>query len=154
MPDLFFAKTAEDYTIAERLFREYAASLPIDLSFQDFENELEILPEIYGLPAGRLLLFREAGDTVGCIGLRRLSSKVAEVKRMYVQPGYRDKGFGKLLLDKLINEATAMGYHRLRLDTLSNMHPAISLYKSFGFVEVPPYYHNPNVETVYFEKRL
>lgn len=57
------------------LFRAYAVSLGIDLSFQDFEAELATLPGKYAPPDGALFVARaiEVGDLVGCICVRRLS---------------------------------------------------------------------------------
>jgi putative acetyltransferase len=44
------ARTTEQVKDATNLFREYAASLRIDLSFQDFKRELLELPGEYSEP--------------------------------------------------------------------------------------------------------
>jgi len=71
------------------LIREYAASLGIDLSFQNFEQEMAEFPGAHARPDGRVLLAIERGDAVGVVALRRLSGKICEMKRMYVQPEFR-----------------------------------------------------------------
>ena len=48
-------------TDARRLIREYAASLPFDLRFQGFDDELATLPGAYAPPRGRLLVARSGG---------------------------------------------------------------------------------------------
>jgi ribosomal protein S18 acetylase RimI-like enzyme len=50
------AETPEEVALAAALFREYAASLGVDLSFQHFDEELASLPGDYAPPGGRLLL--------------------------------------------------------------------------------------------------
>jgi ribosomal protein S18 acetylase RimI-like enzyme len=50
------AETPEEVALAAALFREYAASLGVDLSFQHFDEELASLPGDYAPPSGRLLL--------------------------------------------------------------------------------------------------
>ena len=148
------ADTAADYELARGLFREYAASLGVDLSFQDFEHELANVHEQYHPPYGALLL-AFAGDTaIGCTGIRRLADGVAELKRMYVQPAYRGSGRGLQLLQRAIALATDAGYHTLRLDTLPDMAQAQQLYRTFGFKEIPPYRYNPVAGTMYMEKDL
>ena len=47
-------RTADDLASAVTLFRDYAASLVIDLSYQNFEAELAALPGQYAPPAGEL----------------------------------------------------------------------------------------------------
>jgi putative acetyltransferase len=54
------------------LFTEYQESLDVDLSFQDFENELVTLPGGYAPPGGRLLLAQDNGAAAGCAALRPL----------------------------------------------------------------------------------
>jgi len=136
---------------ARELIREYSASLGIDLSFQNFEREMAEFPADYARPDGRVLVAVEGGETVGVVGLRRLSGKVCELKRMYVRPEFRGKGIGRKLAKRAIKEARDIGYVRMRLDTLSRLKEAVSLYDSLGFKEIAPYTVNPNRGVIYME---
>ncbi|UCC29334.1 MAG: GNAT family N-acetyltransferase [Phycisphaerales bacterium] len=125
------------------IFLEYAEWLGFDLHFQDFERELARLPGEYSPPLGRLLLAAEGGQTVGCIALREFAPRVCEMKRLYIRPAFRGRGVGRLLAERIISEARAIGYERMRLDTVPAMSAAINLYESLGFKDIEPYRHNP-----------
>ena len=127
----------------EQLFLEYARSLEIDLAFQNFEDELKTLPGKYGPPDGALILASVDGKAAGCVALRKISEDVCEMKRLFVRTDYRDLGIGKKLITMIIETAKTLGYSYIRLDTLSTMDKAQSLYKSFGFYEIEPYIYNP-----------
>jgi GNAT superfamily N-acetyltransferase len=149
------AASPEHYQAGGQLFREYADSLDFKLSYQNFDDELLILPEMYGAPTGALLLVEDEGNFIGAVGLRRIENELTcEVKRMYIRPGHQGKGIGKALLHSLIEEARALGYATIKLDTLDKMLPAVSLYKSFGFRETTPYNVSPLENVLYFEREL
>lgn len=147
------ATTPAQYDAGALLFEEYAASLDFTLCFQNFDDELKILSQMYGPPLGALLLVESDGQYIGAVGLRRIENDfTCEVKRMYIRPGYQGKGIGKALMGKVLEAATALKYQVIKLDTLSKMPAAVGLYKSFGFVETKPYNYNPHAEVLYFER--
>ena len=144
----------DEYTIAAKLFHEYAIWLNIDLTFQNFEKELKVMAQMYAPPSGSIFLYQHNDNFIGCVAVRKIDEHTAELKRMYVKESQRQAGVGQLLLDAAISFARSAGYHLMRLDTLSNMTPAMNLYKKNGFVEIPAYYFNPHDNAVYFEKKL
>jgi GNAT superfamily N-acetyltransferase len=136
------------------LFQEYAAALGFSLCFQDFELELAELPGRYAPPDGRLLLALDGPRAAGCVALRKLAPGVCEMKRFYVRPALRGRGIGRSLAARLIDEAKAAGYRRMRLDTVPAMREAIGLYETLGFRDIPPYVHNPIPGARYLELSL
>lgn len=139
---------------ARLLIEEYAASLGVDLSFQNFGRELEHLADEYAAPAGAFLLAEHDGAWLGCVGLRRFADGVGEIKRLYVRPAARGRGVGRLLAEGVVAAARKIGYARLLLDTLPSMKEAQSLYTSLGFKPIPPYRFNPVEGTAYLELQL
>ena len=113
------ARAAEDLASIGELFREYAASIGVDLEYQGFSSELAGLPGQYAPPSGDLLLARVNGAAAGCVALRRLDQSTLEMKRLYVRPSARGTGLGKLLVEAAISIARQNGYAELRLDTLA-----------------------------------
>ncbi len=139
---------------ARQLFQEYAGSLETDLEFQNFGEELATLPGSYARPAGRLLLVLEDTEPAGCVALRPLSADTCEMKRLYVRPDFRNMGVGRLLTERVLQEARGAGYRRIRLDSLPEMTSALSLYRKLGFQEIAPYRENPIQGTVYLQLQL
>ena len=132
---------------AREIFREYAASLAVDLSFQQFDQELRDLPGEYAEPGGCLRLAIVEGAVAGCGAYRRLTDvdypNACEMKRLYVRRAFRRFGLGRQVAQALIDDARRAGYSSMLLDTLDDMEAARELYTSLGFFEVPPFYFNP-----------
>jgi ribosomal protein S18 acetylase RimI-like enzyme len=139
---------------ARQLFIEYARSLNVDLSFQNFAEELEELPKRYGPPDGLIIIAYVDGKSAGCAALHRLSEEICEMKRLYVREDFRDLGIGKKLIAVILAEAVKLNYRFIRLDTLPTMGKAQSLYESFGFYDVDPYVYNPIPGTRFLERKL
>ena len=148
------ASSDEDYTEAKNLFRKYAALINIDLAFQKFEEELSAVNKMYSPTTGGIILCKSDKIFAGCIAIRKINDNVCELKRMYVNQNFQGKGIGKNLLEKALQLAKDYNYKRMRLDTLTQISPAIHLYHQYGFYEIAPYYFNPNTTAVFFEKRL
>ncbi|MBI1824918.1 MAG: GNAT family N-acetyltransferase [Planctomycetes bacterium] len=117
-------------------------------------EELAGLPGDYAPPRGRLYIARAGEKTAGCIALRPLEGDICEMKRLYVRPEFRNLGIGRDLTLKIIEDARAIGYDRMRLDTIPKLQSAIKLYEKLGFVDIAPYYSNPIAGVRYMELRL
>ncbi len=144
--------SASDTTELEQVrqfFRHYAAWLGVDLSYQGFGDEVANLPGAYGEADGRLFFAEVDGRPAGCVGIRRFSEGVCEVKRLYVDPDQRGQGLGRKLALAAIKAAQALGYRRILLDTLPTMRIAVKLYRELGFTEAPAYYPSPVEGTIF-----
>jgi putative acetyltransferase len=172
------ANLPTDLPAIRQLFHAYAASLPIDLGYQGFDDELASLPGKYAPPQGALLIARDANTALGCVAMRPLPSSqsgegvasllatggaagisherwsVCEMKRLYVAPEGRGMGLGKKLAQAIIEAARAAGHHEIRLDTLAHMREAQTLYRALGFVEIAPYYDTPIEGTVFMSLKF
>jgi len=132
------AITAEQIEQVRSLFRQYRAELPLQYRFRSFESEG--LPGEYGPPQGKLLLALVSGQPAGCVGLRPFPQEATcEMKRLYVRPGFRGRKLGRELAERVLQEARALGYRRLRLDTHPpTMQAAVRMYRKLGFQEITP----------------
>lgn len=116
----------------------YGLSFDIAAMVQsDIEDKSKFYP-----PSGRFYLVQHAGSFVGVGCLKRLAPAVGEVQRMYVQPHVRGVGAGRSLVERLLQEAAALGYATVRLESLRALDAAHNLYRSVGFTEVAPYSEN------------
>ena len=134
-----------------QFFRNYAAWLGVDLSFQNFDQEMASLPGAYAAPQGRLFFAEVDGRPAGCVGVRPLpdSDGVCEMKRLYVTPEERGHGVGNALAMAAIRAAKEIGYKKLMIDTLPSMRMAVKLYRELGFTEAPAYYQTPIEGTMF-----
>lgn len=149
------ATTSEDIEAARALFKEYEAWLGISLCFQNFDQELANLPGSYAPPKGRLFLVYESDQLAGSIALRPIDHTTCEMKRLFLRSDFRGKGLGRKMVESILKEAQTIGYLRIRLDTIpGRMSEAISLYRSFGFKEIEPYYDSPFGDTLFMELDL
>jgi putative acetyltransferase len=149
------AETPAQIAIARELFLEYAQSLGFSLCFQGFDRELANLPGEYAAPEGRLLLAWKTDQAAGCVALHALAEGIGEMKRLYVRPAFRGMGLGRTLAERAIAEARAIGYTRMRLDTIAaTMVEAVGLYRQLGFAEIAPYRENPIASALYMELNL
>jgi GNAT superfamily N-acetyltransferase len=124
--------------IASVAAASYGLSFDIDaMVTSDIEDRAKFYP-----PSGRFYVIRREDAYVGVGCLKRITTSVAEIQRMYVQPHVRGVGAGRLLLQQLLSDARAIGYEAVRLESLKFLSAAHALYKSAGFAEITPYAEN------------
>lgn len=137
------ARDAVDIASCRELFTEYQRGTGVSLCFQGFDRELATLPGDYAPPRGRLFLAVADGKPVGCVAMRALGPRDAEMKRLYVRASAQGSGLGRRLARAAIEAARGLGYETLKLDTLPAMQAAQSLYAALGFRDIAPYNDNP-----------
>jgi putative acetyltransferase len=150
MATLVEATAPHDLASVRELFIEYARAVGEPCCFAGFEREVAALPG----PYFALVLAKQAGEAAGCVGVRRLDARSAEMKRLYVRPQYRGQGIGRALANAAVAAAAKGGYQRIVLDSLPKMHEALTLYRVLRFREIAPYLPEPTPGATCFELRL
>lgn len=107
---------------------------PAEAVKKDIKNIDKFLP-----PNGRLVLAFIDNKACGIGCLKSINDEIGEIKRMYVDPTFRNIGAGRSILQGLLNAAKETGYQKVRLDSPLFMKAAHSLYRSFGFKDIPVY---------------
>ncbi|WP_286277478.1 GNAT family N-acetyltransferase [Naasia aerilata] len=143
-----FVDARSDSPDARRMLAEYFSAR--ELSFTGGTYRVSTPdPEVFVPPAGAFVLVEDDdGAVVGCGGVRRLPDDERgprfEVKHLWLRPGTRGRGWGRALLAELESRAVDLGAATIVLDTNATLAAAGSLYRSSGYVSVPPYNDNPN----------
>ena len=141
------ASTVADYDDLRALLREYgdwafglSEISAVAPTYAGFEDELANLPGVYSRPRGRLLIARVDAAPAGCVALKPHTGDEAELKRLYVRPHFRAMKIGRRLVTTLLDEARALDYRRVVLDSHRMMTSAHAIYRAAGFLEVdaPP----------------
>lgn len=114
---------------------QYGFRLPVQEAVEaDIADLGKYLP-----PDGRLILAWKGDQPAGIGCMKRLGPTTAEFKRMFVRPPFRGLGIGRAILERLRDACRDEGYTAVRLDSARFMTSAHALYRSVGFVEIPPY---------------
>lgn len=155
------ASSGKDYEVFSLLIGEYVSWLRSRyeqdnwfiaevLDKQALAGELENLSAMYGSSNGRAFVAVYEDEVRGCGAYRRLADGTCEMKRVFVRQRFQGAGLGRRLCTELIAAAREDGFFLMRLDTGNLMSEAITMYKSFGFKECPPYYEYPEKLMPYF----
>ena len=147
--------------IVRQLFTEYTELLIEEapefrcyLQLQNYDEEIAHLEYKYGAPAGRLYLALVDDRPAGCIALRKLDDGRCEMKRLYVRPAFRGCGLGRMLTEKILEDARGIGYREILLDTFPFLRRALDMYRHMGFREIARYNDSPIDQTIFLALEL
>jgi len=139
---------------AAELIRALSAELAMRYNHSD-DGSGNFRPEDVLVPGSAFLIARTEGRAVACGAFRPMQAGVAEIKRMYVLPAYRGRGFSKMVLSELERLALASGYVMVRLETGDAQPEAIGLYERSGYCRIPNFgVYEDSPRSVCFEKAL
>lgn len=109
----------------------------LDDLYHPDENHFRLDAEEVGGDRGVFILARVDGRPAGCGALRLTADGRSEVKRMYVRPGTRGQGVGRVILNRLEEHARRLGATGMLLEMGDRQPEARALYESVGFAPVP-----------------
>lgn len=125
------------------------------LQIQNYDAEIADLRSKYGEPDGRLYIARLDGKAVGCVAMKRHDGENSgELKRLYVRPEYRGRGYARILAEKIFEDAKEIGYEAVYLDTLPGLDAAKHLYDKLGFTVCEPYNDDPMGCSIFMCRRF
>jgi GNAT superfamily N-acetyltransferase len=88
-------------------------------------------------PGGYIFMAELNGVAVGTVALMREEEGVFELAKMTVADSTRGLGVGRALGEASIAHARSIGARKIELLTNSSLQPAITLYRSLGFIDAP-----------------
>jgi putative acetyltransferase len=88
---------------------------------------------------GYFVIAQQGDQTIGCGGFKPLDNSCAEIKRMFVRPEMRRRGWARRILRHLEEEAHRRGFVSTVLETGCDNAGAIALYQSEGYAQIPEY---------------
>jgi ribosomal protein S18 acetylase RimI-like enzyme len=109
-----------------------------ELVDDQLESYLSLKP-----PEGIVYLLDVDGDLGGMIALTKMTDDTGELHRMWNRPKYRGRGYGRLLLNKILEAGEGLGCSKFILSTPKFAHSAQHLYRSVGFTEREIYSESP-----------
>jgi putative acetyltransferase len=139
---------------ALELIRALSAELERRYDYAD-DGSGHFSPEDALTPRSVFLIGRVEGRAVACGAFRQLEGDIAEIKRMFVVPDCRGRGYSKAILTELERLARQDGYAAVRLETAERQPEAIHLYQRSGYQRIPNFgIYADSKRSVCFEKRL
>ena len=111
------------------------------------------LPHEVRPPAGEFFVVYLHGEPIGCGAVKHHADEPTEIKRMWISPSARGLGLGRRLLEHLEACAVEAGARKAHIETGGVLNEALALYRSTGWVEVPPFNDEPYADH-WFEKSL
>ncbi len=111
------------------------ASYDLHTNPESSDADLSDVHASYIVNGGAFRVLADGKSILGMYGLRNEEDAVTELRKMYLDPSQKGKGYGKLMLEDALDVARSLGFHRVTLETNEVLIEAIGLYRSYGFVE-------------------
>jgi GNAT superfamily N-acetyltransferase len=90
-----------------------------------------------------------------CGAFKPFSEDTVEIKRMFTDPEFRNKGLGSAIVKELESWAAELNFKKVVLETSRDLKSAISVYERNGFSRIPNYGQYIGVEqSVCYGKEL
>jgi|tagenome__1003787_1003787.scaffolds.fasta_scaffold20807963_2 GNAT superfamily N-acetyltransferase len=102
-------------------------------------DEAVVDPAEFLPPEGLFVVAEVDGVPAGCGAWRALDPGVAEIKRVYVEPGFRRRGLAQEVMTRLEQSAAAAGFASVVLNTGDRQPEALALYAELGYRPVAGY---------------
>jgi GNAT superfamily N-acetyltransferase len=130
---------------AQRCLRAYVTELNRRAPQRGFDPSKGATAEPHEVrpPRGAFVVAYRRGEPVGCGAVKHQPHEVTDIKRMWVAESARGLGLGRRLLEHLERLAREHGSREAHLETSDVLPEAIALYRSAGYVEVPPFNDEP-----------
>ena len=124
-----------DTDIVKDLFTEYSQIKGAESCFVSFDKELNDLAGYYA--GGAILVGYEDDKPIACVAVRRISDTTCEGKRLFIKPGYRGKGYARIMLKAMTDKAYELGFKEVVFTTKPEvMSVGYGLYKRMGYEEL------------------
>ena len=131
---MFEIKDCNDYEAAKKLIQEYSQIKGAESCFVSLDKELSDLAAFY--EGGALLIGYEDDVPVATVAIKKINEMQCEIKRLYISPAYRGKGYARLLMNAIFERSRKSGFREAVFSTKPDVMPvAYSLYRKMGFEE-------------------
>ena len=131
---MFEIKDCKDYEAAKKLIREYSQIKGAESCFVSLDKELSDLASFYD--GGALLMGYEDDIPIATIAIKKINDTQCEIRRLYISPGYRSRGYARLMMNAILERSRKSGFREAVFSTKPDVMPvAYSLYKKMGFEE-------------------
>ena len=117
--------------IVSILSKEY----PFDKSVYE-NSDLSDIMDAYGGKHDKFFVLESEGRILGTVGIKEDSRDTALVRRLFIDPACRRRGYGTLLLDKAIRHCKSNDFKHIVFRTTGRMAQAINLMKKMEFRQI------------------
>lgn len=127
---------------AEQLMEKHQVDLisALGMTIPEYvQNNTDFLTSLKP-PEGIIYMIEVDGELAGTGAIKKLRDDIGELKRMYIRPKYRGRGFGKMLLNKVLEAGEQFGRKSFLLDTPPFAFAAHHIYRSAGFTDISEYH--------------